>query len=136
MGCVIMKLGKKIVIAGLCLILLLAAVYFGITAKFNSDMASLRYQEINMTDVGDGTYIGTAETLLIKVDAEVTVADHKIKAIRLLRHENGQGKPAEIITDQMILDNTYKTDLITGATYSSKVIQSAVSDALTKGMVK
>ncbi len=136
MGCVIMKLGKKIVIAGLSLILLLAAVYFGITAKFNSDMASLRYQDINMTDVGDGTYIGTAETLLIKVDAEVTVADHKIKAIRLLRHENGQGKPAEIITDQMIRDNTYKTDLITGATYSSKVIQSAVSDALTKGMVK
>jgi len=51
--------------------------------------------------VADGTYEGTAETPLVKVTVEVSVQDHAIREIELLRHENGQGAPAEAMLPEM-----------------------------------
>lgn len=83
--------------------------------------------------VADGTYEGTAETPLVKVSVEVTVQDHAIREIELLRHENGQGAPAEAMLPEMLSRNTSEVDTVSGATLSSKAIRSAVRDALAKG---
>ena len=56
--------------------------------------------------VADGTYEGTAETPLVKVTVEVTVQKHALREIRLLRHENGQGAPAEAMLPEMLSRNT------------------------------
>ena len=84
--------------------------------------------------VADGTYEGTAETPLVKVTVEVSVQDHVIRDIRLLRHENGRGTPAETMLSEMLRRNTSEVDTVSGATLSSKVIRAAVRDALAKGI--
>ena len=83
--------------------------------------------------VADGTFEGTAETPLVKVTVEVTVQDHAIREIKLLRHENGQGAPAEAMLPEMLSRNTSEVDTISGATLSGKAIRAAVRDALAKG---
>lgn len=52
------------------------------------------------------------------------------KIIDILKHDNGKGKKAEQIRANMIDSNTYDVDAISGATTSSEVIKSAVSNAL------
>ena len=83
--------------------------------------------------VADGIYEGTAETPLVKVTVEVTVQDHILREIRLLRHENGQGAPAEAMLPEMLSRNTSEVDSVSGATLSSKAIRAAVRNALAKG---
>ena len=83
--------------------------------------------------VADGTYEGTAETPLVKVTVEVTVQKHALREIRLLRHENGQGAPAEAMLPEMLSRNTSEVDSVSGATLSSTAIRAAVRNALAKG---
>ena len=82
--------------------------------------------------VSDGVYEGTAETPLVKVAVEVTVQNHTLREIRLLRHENGQGAPAEAMLVDMLSRNTSEVDGVAGATLSSKAIRAAVREALAR----
>lgn len=86
--------------------------------------------------VADGTYEGTAETPLVKVTVAVTVENHTLKDIKLLRHENGKGAPAEAMLPEMLSKNTSEVDTVSGATMSSKAIRAAVREALAKGAQK
>ena len=89
---------------------------------------------VNVAEVGDGVYIGNMDTTLVKVTVEVSISDHRITDIRLLRHINGQGQNAEKIIDDMLIMNTTDVEIVSGATMSSKVIIAAVKDALIKGV--
>ncbi|MGN1405814.1 MAG: FMN-binding protein, partial [Erysipelotrichaceae bacterium] len=73
------------------------------------------------------------ETALVKVDVEVDIENHVIKNIRLLRHECGKGKKAEMIIDEIKEKNSTEVDDIAGATMSSRVIRAAANIALKKG---
>ena len=86
-----------------------------------------------MNNIQDGIYDGQVETELIKVRVQVVVKDHQIMSIDILQHDNGFGDKANDIVNQMIKENDYRVDTISGATLSSQVIQSAVSQALKKG---
>ena len=89
---------------------------------------------MNVVEVSDGVYFGNMDTTLVKVTVEVSISDHRITDIRLLRHINGQGQKAEKIVDDMIKINTTDVEMVSGATMSSKVIIAAVKDALIKGV--
>ncbi len=78
----------------------------------------------------DGTYIGSYETTVVKVKVAVTVVNHTITEIEILKHDNGQGKEAEEILNDVIESQSVLVDSIAGATYSSKVILLAIIDAL------
>lgn len=91
---------------------------------------------VALDHVADGTYEGTAETPLVKVTVAVTVENHSLKDIKLLRHENGKGAPAEAMLPEMLSRNTSEVDSVSGATMSSKAIRAAVRDALAKGAEK
>ena len=91
---------------------------------------------VALDHVADGTYEGTAETPLVKVSVAVTVENHTLKDIQLLRHENGKGAPAEAMLPEMLRQNTSEVDTVSGATMSSKAIRAAVRDALAKGAEK
>ena len=95
-----------------------------------NDMKNLKYYEVNLNELENGVYRGEAKTSLVKVEVEVEVSNNKITKIVLLKHENGLGSKAESIIDKMIEKNTYEVDTVSGATTSSEVIKSAVSDAL------
>lgn len=64
------------------------------------------------------------------VIVDVKIVDHEIVEIDILKHINGQGGAAETIVDDVITQQTLLVDTITGATYSSKVILKAISNAL------
>ncbi|MGM9946881.1 FMN-binding protein [Floccifex sp.] len=91
-------------------------------------------KSIDVSQVEDGIYLGVEETDLVKVTVEVTVKNHQITDIHLLRHENGKGYMAESMIPEMIEKNTSEVDTVTGATMSSKTIKAAVRNALAKGL--
>lgn len=89
---------------------------------------------IPLSAVTDGVYEGMQETPLVKVTVSVTVQNHAIAGIQLLRHENGRGAPAEALLDEMVRQDTSEVGVVSGATMSSKVITAAVRNALAKGV--
>lgn len=116
--------------------LIVAGIIFliSMTVKMEKEVQNLNYSPVSLLEVEDGIYQGKAETTFVKVEVEVEVLDHEIIRIDLLKHDNALGKKAEVITENMILLNTFEVDAIGGATSSSQVIKSAVRDALAKGV--
>jgi uncharacterized protein with FMN-binding domain len=102
--------------------------------KINQEMEVLTISEIpeiNLVQIDDGTYSGSFKSLLIKVQVEVTIQNHVITDIIILEHQNGQGDDADVIIDDVLLEQSINIDFISGATYSSKAILLAIGDALT-----
>ena len=130
---------KKLIRALLLLLLALALLVLGgmvaMQAQARRSMAELEaVPVIPLSDVADGVYEGVQETPLVKVTVAVTVQNHAITDIQLLRHENGRGAPAEALLGTMVQENTSEVGAVSGATMSSKVITAAVRNALAKGV--
>lgn len=129
---------RKIVIIILAVIIgigIVITIMFKVMEKKTNDAISAQVNvDIDMTKVQDGTYVGKSDGGMVQVEVEVTVLNHEITSIHLLKHENGKGKPAEAIIDQMMEQNTDNVDSISGATTSSKTIRNAVNCALKKGL--
>jgi uncharacterized protein with FMN-binding domain len=85
---------------------------------------------IDLASISDGTYTGSYSSFPVSVTLEVTVNDHQITQITILKHDNGQGKPAEAIVNTVIEAQSLQVDVVSGATYSSKVILKALEKAL------
>lgn len=128
------KVGKILLVIG-CIIGI-AVCGLGLAMK---KQVSRMYEQLDaatvvaLEHVADGTYEGSAETPLVKVTVAVTVENHTLKDIQLLRHENGKGAPAEAMLPEMPRQNTSEVDTVSGATMSSKAIRAAVREALAKG---
>ena len=95
---------KKLIRALLLLLLALAVLVLGgmaaMQAQARRSMAELEaVPVIPLSDVADGVYEGVQETPLVKVTVSVTVQNHAIAGIQLLRHENGRGAPAEVLLE-------------------------------------
>lgn len=117
------------------LFVVLIAVMFGVMNKMNKEVLDKQVNaEIDIEQVADGTYTGSSDGGLVKVEVEVEVKDHKIVNINLLKHECGTGKPAESMLEEMVEKNTDDVDYVSGATASSKTIRNAVNQALQSGM--
>lgn len=130
-----MKGKLRIAVIGLAVLaVVITALYLWMSAEQKAAMDRLVFEEIDMAKVQDGTYTGSAGTGFVNVKVEVSVEGHKITRIVLLEHENGLGKKAETIVDDMVRMNTYEVDGVSGATHSSQTIKSAVCDALIKGL--
>ena len=111
----------------------LVIVGVSIYNKVNRELEGLKtivIDEIDLSTTMDGTYIGSYETTVVKVKVAVTVFNHTITEIEILKHDNGQGKEAEEILNDVIESQSVLVDSIAGATYSSKVILLAIIDAL------
>ena len=86
----------------------------------------------DLSGIDDGSYEGKYRSGVVNVKVLVTVSEHAITGIEILKHFNGQGGPAEAIVDDIIEKQSLDVDAVTGATYSSKVIRKAVEVALTQ----
>lgn len=106
------------------------AVFVAITQSQLDHLKELPLEELNLDSVEDGTYEGAYTVLPVIVEVEVTVKDHTITDITILKHVNGQGKPAEAIIEDVIEAQSVKVDMISGSTYSSQVILRAIEKAL------
>ena len=130
---------KKIFRVFIVLILFILILVVSCTAMMNKEMEKAKnelmlVEDPDLSKVEDGIYRGKVETMLVKAEVEVSVKNHKIISISIIKHENGKGKPAEAIVDAIVKDNSTDVELIAGATMSSLVIRAAVIDAVNKGI--
>jgi len=124
---------RKLVLILVIVLLIISAVGFGVIKYIESNLESLKYiefPEVNMSEIQDGVYSGSYTAAPVSAEVRVPVKDHIITDIQIIKHINGQGAPAEIITDRVIESQSLQVDSVTGATYSSKVILLAIKDAL------
>jgi len=128
-----MKKKTKVFIVILLILLVIGAgaTYFvKMTENSLAELSSTEIVDVDLTTLDDGTYLGSYKAFPVSVEVEVTVLNHEITEILIVKHDSGQGEPAEVIILDVIEMQSLNVDLVTGATYSSKVILLAIQDAL------
>ena len=129
-----MKIFKKKILLSLILLLFLGGLVLGIlylkdVADFKQAVEEITFEEINISDVSDGVYIGEYDVNFIYAKVEVTVENGEIKSVNILEHRQERGKAAESVTDKIVDEQKIDVDAIAGATNSSTVIKKAVENA-------
>ena len=127
---VLKTLGTVLVV----LVCLIGVGFLLMSKQQNDALAKLVNVPIDMAQVADGVYTGQSDAGLGKAEVRVTVADHRIADIALVKHVTGLGKPAEATLKTMVEENTYEVDAVTGATASSLTLRNAVNEALRQGL--
>lgn len=130
-----MKLSRKRILVYAAVLFLLAgliymAVYLKSVADYKRAVKETTFSGIEISAIPDGVYIGEYDVDFIFARVEVTVHNGMITGIDILEHENGRGKPAEIVVDRIIEEQKIDVDAVSGATNSSIVIKKAVDHAL------
>ncbi len=86
----------------------------------------------DLSTLADGTYRGECENGLVAVVVDVEVENHEIKKVDIMKHQNGLGKAAEAIVEDIVEQQGVEADAISGATMSSQTILKAVENALSE----
>ena len=95
-------------------------------------LSNLTISNVDLSKIRDGVYEGSYNAFPVAATVKVTVSNHAITGIDLVKHSNGQGGDAEIIPSKVVEAQSLEVDFVSGATYSSKVILKAIEDALAK----
>lgn len=119
-------------LALICIAGLAAAglIYLKSVSDYKQLVQEISFEEINLSGIPDGTYIGDCDVNFVYAKVEVVVQNQKIVKITILEHNNGRGEAAEAITDSIIREQKIDVDAVSGATSSSVVIKKAVENAL------
>ncbi len=130
-----MRMSKKKVVLLVIMLLLLIGLVWGIiylksVTDYKQAVKETTFEEINISDISDGVYIGEYDVNFIYAKVEVTVQNGEITNINILEHRHERGKTAEVITDSIVDEQKIDVDAISGATNSSTVIKKAVENAL------
>lgn len=129
--------GKKAVLSAVILIFLAALIcglfYLKKVTDYKRKVQETVFQNIDISTIHDGSYIGEYDAGFVYAKVEVTVRAGKMTAVRILEHKQERGKAAESIVNEML--DQQKTDVaaVSGATNSSIVIKKAVENALMSG---
>ena len=130
-----MRMSKKKVALFAVMFLLLIGLVGGIiylksVADYKQAVKETTYEDIHISDIPDGVYVGEYDVDFIYAKVEVTVQNGEITNINILEHRHERGKTAEVITDSIVDEQKIDVDAISGATNSSTVIKKAVENAL------
>lgn len=126
-----MKRIFKIIILMVLVMVVLIAGFTVFTQSKLKALVQTPIPSVALDTIDDGIYEGNYSVFPVTVKLNVTVKGHEITEILILEHVNGQGGKAEAIADQVIENQSLQVDIISGATYSSKVILKALENALT-----
>src|SRR5471030_920229 len=124
---------KKIVLIAICIMVLILGFYGIKLLNYKKTIREIKIENVDLSTISDGKYTGSCDASYIAAEVSVTVKDHKITDISLLKHKNERGKPAEVIPGKVVEAQNLKVDTISGATNSSKVILKAIENALISG---
>ena len=106
--------------------------YFIDFANYRNKIHEIHIQDIDISEVEDGVYVGEYDAGYIYAKVEVTIENGSIVELRILEHGNERGEAAEVITEEIKKQQKLDVDAVTGATNSSRVIKKAVQNALVK----
>lgn len=121
-----------------------------ITLPAVSTVATTKRTRINLTEIpedianlpeykyADGTFEGTGEGYKGDVTVSVTISEHKIKSVNIVKNSDDKEyfSKASALCDSIVKMQSTDIDTVSGATYSSYGILDAVSDALSKSYSK
>jgi uncharacterized protein with FMN-binding domain len=94
-------------------------------------------RELDMAQLVDGVYDGHFKGGPNSVDVRVSIIEHKISNIEIIKHDAWKGHKADSVIPQRIIEKqSTDVDAVTGATNSSHVIMNAVQDAINKANKK
>ena len=130
-----MRISKKKTVLFVIAFLLFVGFVFGIlylksVADYRQVVRETTFEDINISDIPDGVYVGEYDVDFIYAKVEVTVQNGEITNINILEHRHERGKTAEVIADSIVDEQKIDVDAISGATNSSTVIKKAVENAL------
>ena len=130
-----MRIPKKKTVLFVIVFLLLVGFVWGIlylksVADYKKAVKETTFEDIHISDIPDGVYVGEYDVDFIYAKVEVTVQNGEITNINILEHRNERGKTAEVIADSIVDEQKIDVDAISGATNSSTVIKKAVENAL------
>ncbi len=128
-----MRKGLKIFLIILAVVVVLVAagaIIMTNATKNLENLADISIADVDLSAIPDGTYSGSYSAFPVAAEVEVTVRGGAITAVDLTKHDNGKGKDAEAIPSMVVGAQSLHVDMVTGATYSSKVILLAIEDAL------
>ena len=134
---------KKRVIAIVGVVVIVAGLVFGGRILFDTMRDRRIISEIDLRtpdllQIQDGTFNGSFDAILVAANVDVTVENHRIVEIIINEHYHGNwdaAPEAEGVIVDVILEQSLEVDTVSGATNSSKVILSAVQDALEGAIV-
>ena len=125
---------KKIVMILIMLFLLLASIfgtaYIDRVGEYKRAVKETTIEEVNISDIPDGVYIGEYDVNFIYAKVEVDVSGGKIMDVRILEHRQERGKAAEAVANEIVDEQRIDVDTVSGAMNSSIVIKKAVEVAL------
>ena len=128
---------KKIVLSLVCVVVLVGVIFGGkyliSVQKYKKTVKDIKISNIDLSKISDGKYTGSCDALYVAAKVSVTVKNHKITEIILLKHKTERGKPAEVLPGKVVKAQSLKVDTISGATNSSKVILKSIENALNSG---
>jgi len=125
-----MKLHRAAALFAALFMVLHVALNLSGLAAYQSRVQVININNVDLSSIPDGVYIGECDVILVYAKVEVTVSDGSIVNISILEHRNGRGEPAEKVVDDILERQTIDVDTVSGATNSSKVIKKAVENAL------
>ena len=125
---------KQLIILAVLMIVIVGG-YLGVKSyndlkTYRKQVADITVSNVNVSEIADGTYTGSYDVLWVAAEVKVTVKNHKIEEIELVKHENGRGASAEIIPGKVVEAQSLEVDIVSGATSCSKVILKAIENAL------
>ena len=114
----------------LCLILVF--VSYSINRKRNQikELKNLSLQNIEISNIPDGTYTGYANTSFLKVKLELVVQNGTLQDVKILMNEGSVGQNVAPITQAMIKENKIIVSPIPDEEIASVVFMAAASNAL------
>ncbi|MDD2489819.1 MAG: FMN-binding protein [Bacilli bacterium] len=128
-------MNKKCIFIGIILIIIGFCITFKIVEnRHKQQLSDLTINNVDLELIPNGTYGGSYNIFPVSVKVEVTVIEHVITKINLIKHIHGRGKAAETLTDKVVAEQSLEIDVVTGATASSKVILKAIEQALVNGI--
>lgn len=122
------RISKKKTVLFVIMFLLLVGFVLGIrylksVADYRQAVRETTFEDINISDIPDGVYVGEYDVDFIYAKVEVTVQNGEITNINILEHRHERGKTAEVITDSIVDEQKIDVDAISGATNSSADIK-------------
>ena len=128
-----MKKGLKILIT---LIVFLIVISGGAIIALSQGLEEGKNAEItalNLNNVEDGTYLGKYDFKRWTNELEVTVKDHKITDIKVIRDiEFSNPEVKTKVIDEVISAQNTKVDIVSGSTVTVKAYLKAIENALKK----
>lgn len=95
-----------------------------------SETLNLTINDINLSSINDGMYIGQYVKGRFNYKVEVIIKNHKIESIKILNQKSSYLNTNEIIIKRVLEKQSLNVDTVSGATATSKGILKAIEKAL------